>query len=77
MTAKTNIRVLLWAPFGAGDHYWGPGTSAFRLYSNKDKHDGLELDLLHSSKKQNIFSKVYSNQFYIEGLEGRNFLSKN
>lgn len=76
MTAKTNIRVLLWAPFGAGDHYWGPGTSAFRLYINKDKYDGLEIDLLHSSKKQNIFSKLYSNQFYIEGLEGRNFLSK-
>ncbi len=40
------MRILLWAPYGAGSHYWGPGMSAFRLYKNQLGSD-VQLYLAH------------------------------
>lgn len=62
------MKILLWAPFGAGTHYWGPGTSAYRLYqNNKDKN--IKITLVHSSSLQSQFPEVYSKQIKIGNLE--------
>lgn len=68
------MKVLLWAPFGAGTHYWGPGTSAFRLYkSNKD--DNVEVTLVHGSNQQGSFPGVYKKQIQLGNLESKSPLS--
>jgi len=62
------MRILLWAPFGAGTHYWGPGTSAYRLYrSNKDQE--VRVTLVHGSSRQGAFPTVYDEQIQIGNLE--------
>src|SRR5262249_196957 len=45
------IRVLLWSPGGAGDHYHGPGSFAYRLYSTA-KHGQFQLTLAHGFAAQ-------------------------
>ena len=40
------IRVLLWSPGGAGDHYFGPGTYAHRLYAAASR-DRFAVTLAH------------------------------
>ena len=45
------MRVLLWAPFGSGEHYWGPGISAYNLY-NRGKSLGIKLSLAHGCPDQ-------------------------
>ncbi|NNC92755.1 MAG: glycosyltransferase family 4 protein [Acidimicrobiia bacterium] len=45
------LRVLLWAPRGAGEHYHGPGSFAYRLYSLADPAD-LEVSLVHGKPEQ-------------------------
>jgi hypothetical protein len=69
------MRILLWAPFGAGTHYWGPGTSAFRLYSsNKDK--SIEITLVHASEEQGDFPEVYKEQVKLPTLKKRGVFNK-
>lgn len=41
------LRVLVWAPLGAGSHYWGPGQSAYRLYQSAAEL-GVRADLAHA-----------------------------
>lgn len=65
------MRILLWAPYGAGSHYWGPGMSAFRLYKNQLGSD-VQLFLAHGYDKQEIYSDVFTNQYYISNLSGNN-----
>ena len=68
------MRILLWAPFGAGTHYWGPGTSAYRLYkNNKDKN--VKVTLVHGSKSQDIFSDVYDEQIRIGNIDNKSLFS--
>lgn len=68
------MRILLWAPFGAGTHYWGPGTSAYRLYkANKDA--SIKITLIHGSARQELFPNVYHEQIKIGDLEKKNLLN--
>lgn len=69
------LKILLWAPFGAGTHYWGPGTSAYRLYKNiKDKD--VKVTLVHSSNLQEDFPEVFYEQIRIGNLERKTLASK-
>jgi malate/lactate dehydrogenase len=69
------IRILLWAPLGAGTHYWGPGTSAFRLYkSNTNKN--VKVTLVSASYKQDKFPDVYDEQISLPSLDNNNLISK-
>ncbi|MGH8643099.1 MAG: glycosyltransferase family 4 protein [Gammaproteobacteria bacterium] len=45
------IKVLLWSPKGAGQHYGGPGTAAYRLYSKADQ-GRFRLTLAHGYSDQ-------------------------
>ena len=60
-------RILLWAPFGAGNHFWGPGTSAYRLYKN-NTDISIQVDLVHATKLQVIDKNVYHNQFQLGNI---------
>lgn len=69
------MRILLWAPFGAGTHYWGPGTSAYRLYkANKDKN--VKVTLIHATNRQDDFPDVYYEQISLPCLENSNIIGK-
>ncbi len=48
--AEDKVKILLWAPLGAGQHYWGPGLSAYRLFSRAS--DGFEISLVHGNPEQ-------------------------
>lgn len=63
------MNILLWAPFGAGKHYWGPGTSAFRLYqANKSKD--VKITLIHATKLQEDFPDIFEKQIKIANIDG-------
>ncbi|MGO1759651.1 MAG: glycosyltransferase family 4 protein [Mammaliicoccus vitulinus] len=64
------MKVLLWAPFGAGTHYWGPGTSAYRLYKNNKDKD-IKVTLVHGSKCQDKFPEVYDKQIKIGNIDDK------
>lgn len=69
------MRVILWAPFGAGTHYWGPGTSAYRLYRlNKDPN--VKITLVHGSNRQGHFPDVYAEQIKISNFENASLIGK-
>jgi glycosyltransferase involved in cell wall biosynthesis len=46
------MRLLLWAPNGAGQHYNGPGMSAHRLLSKLTPEDRLDVALAHGFREQ-------------------------
>jgi len=48
---KSKLKILLWAPFGSGNHFSGPGQSAFRMYDGLDKSK-YELHLAHGTTEQ-------------------------
>lgn len=64
------MKVILWAPFGAGTHYWGPGTSAYRLYKIL-KDDNVKITLVHGSNSQELFPEVYDEQVKISSLDNK------
>lgn len=69
-----NMHILLWAPLGAGTHYWGPGTSAYRLYKrNRDKN--VKVTLVHASNSQDIFDDVFDEQIQIGDIENKTILN--
>lgn len=61
------MKILLWAPLGAGYHYWGPGTSAFNLYSTSSEKD-FSICLAHGYKNQ-AKHDLFDDQFFISGLD--------
>lgn len=65
---QTKIKILLWAPFGAGTHYWGPGTSAFRLYQSRERKELSPTTLVHGNPEQGIFRSVYKDHFIVTNL---------
>lgn len=69
------MRILLWAPLGAGYHYWGPGTSAYRLYSANVKDD-VEVTLVHASDSQALLPDVYVSQVKLGSLDGNSVFKK-
>src|SRR5215510_5256343 len=63
------IRVLLWSPGGAGDHYHGPGSFAYRLYSTA-RHGRLQLTLAHGFAAQRNY-RLFQHQQLIHPLSSR------
>jgi glycosyltransferase involved in cell wall biosynthesis len=69
------MKILLWAPFGAGTHYWGPGTSAFRLYKSlNDKN--IKVTLIHASDEQEFFKDVFIEQIKLPTLKKNGLIDK-
>ena len=61
------MNVLLWAPYGAGEHYWGPGISAYRLYKT-GLPNGVKVYLAHGFRDQKEYPEVFEDQFFIPEL---------
>ncbi len=61
MTISSSKKVLLWGPRGAGTHYNGPGSFAYRLYQEQPLSNN-EVTLAHSNPDQSAntlpFKKV-------------------
>lgn len=68
------MKVIIWAPFGAGTHYWGPGTSAFRLF-NSLNDDNVKLVLVHGSELQGDFPDVYDEQVKLGSIDNKSIIS--
>lgn len=64
-----SMRLLLWAPHGAGPHYSGPGMSAFRLLSKLQPTDGLDVTLAHGFAAQET-SRTFSAQELVAPING-------
>lgn len=60
------MKILLWAPLGAGTHYWGPGISAFNLYSTETDFE-FSLSVAHGYKHHDVYS-LYRDQYFISPL---------
>lgn len=69
------MNVLLWAPYGAGEHYWGPGISAYRLYKS-GLQEGVKVYLAHGYRAQKEYPEVFEDQFFIPELNRSNRLSE-
>ncbi len=54
------MRVLLWSPWGAGEHYSGPGMSAYRLYRSAQT-DRFRLTLAHGRPDHRVYG-LYERQ---------------
>lgn len=61
------MKILLWAPFGAGEHYWGPGTSAYRLY-RIGLPPGVTVTLAHGYQPQQKYPDVFATDHLISDL---------
>lgn len=68
------MNILLWAPFGCGTHYWGPGRSAFNLYSTGFPNSEHKLFLAHGYPEQPEYG-LFENQFLIRPLK-KDYLSQ-
>lgn len=58
------MRILLWSPHGAGEHYGGPGTSALRLYAHPAAED-LQVTLAHGYCAQADHPEVFAARHFI------------
>lgn len=60
--------MLIWAPYGCGLNYWGPGISAYNLYKDYDGRGEVELYLAHGfiGQKQN---KCFCDQFLVANAQ--------
>lgn len=52
ITPGRPLKILLWAAYGAGTHYWGPGRSAYNMYSLLSQDSGIEIHLAHGFAHQ-------------------------
>lgn len=60
---KSPIRVLLWSPWGSGEHYHGPASFTFRLYSSAPEGK-VNVTLAHGSPNQETYS-IFESQHRI------------
>lgn len=65
------MRILLFSPKGAGNHYYGPGMNAFRMYQNLTPDAGIELYLAHGYREQQRY-KLFKEQYFISDIENKN-----
>ena len=56
------IRALLWSPGGAGEHYSGPGSFTYRLYSSAPKNS-IQVSLAHARKQQEHYNLFHKQSF--------------
>ncbi len=61
------MHLLLWAPGGAGNHYYGPGTFAFRMYRRRDP-EKLRISLVHGNDEQADFPELFDRQKFLSRL---------
>ena len=64
------LRILLFSPKGAGEHYYGPGMNAFRMYSSGKPSD-VSLTLMHGYRDQKNYD-LFDEQVYISEIENKN-----
>lgn len=64
------LRILLFSPKGAGNHYYGPGMNAFRMYSKLDKEE-VSLSLAHGYRDQEDL-ELFDEQFFLSEIENYN-----
>ena len=65
------LRVLLWSPYGSGEHYHGPGSFAFRLYSSAAP-GRFEVSLAHGWETQLAYP-LFKAQYDLGRLPGTLF----
>jgi glycosyltransferase involved in cell wall biosynthesis len=68
------LRVLLFSQKGAGNHYYGPGMSAYRMYKSKELSDKLSISLAHGHKNQKDM-EFFDKQFLISNIEKKSVFS--
>jgi len=68
MTTDRPLRVLLWSPRGAGEHYYGPGSFAYRLYSLADPAR-VRVSLAHGNPDQQHYD-LFDDQISIARSNG-------
>lgn len=69
------MRILLWAPLGAGNHYWGPGTNIYRLYKCL-KDENISVTLVHGSSEQGDYPDVFDKQITLPFYDKGGWISK-
>jgi glycosyltransferase involved in cell wall biosynthesis len=63
------IRVLLWSPYGSGEHYHGPGSFAYRLYRHAPA-GRFEVTLAHGAVHQSRHA-LFADQHLIHPFDGK------
>lgn len=63
------VRLLLWSPKGAGEHYHGPGTATYRLYASQPAGP-FELTLGHGFSEQEKLA-LFARQCFVSDYSGR------
>lgn len=56
------LKILLWSPKGAGNHYYGPGKNALTLYKEIKKQATVEIALIHAypnHEKSDVFENIH------------------
>lgn len=66
--AEKPIRVLLWSPGGSGEHYHGPGSFSYRLYSKAEPRRFL-ISLAHGYADQRQYP-LFHQQHLVQPLAG-------
>ena len=64
------LKILLFSPKGAGEHYYGPGMNAFRMYRNLNRDD-VSVTLLHGYKEQEDL-ELFDEQVFISEIVNKN-----
>lgn len=65
------LRILLFSPKGAGNHYYGPGMNAFRMYQKLRSEDQVSLSLAHGYPDQET-SGIFDGQHFISDIVNKN-----
>ncbi len=65
------MRILLFSPKGAGDHYYGPGINAYRMYKHLDPGSEISLNLAHGYRDQQEYD-IFDTQYFISDIVNKN-----
>ncbi|HLR90496.1 MAG TPA: glycosyltransferase family 4 protein [Balneolaceae bacterium] len=65
------LRILLFSPKGAGNHYYGPGMNAFRMYQKLRREDQVTLSLAHGYPDQER-SDIFYSQHFLSDIVNKN-----
>ena len=68
MNRKSPLKILLFSSKGAGDHYFGPGMSAYRMYSGLNGEEA-EVHLAHGYRNQPELP-LFKSYHFISDLQG-------
>lgn len=65
------LKILLFSPKGAGNHYYGPGMNAFRMYQKLNREKNVSLSLAHGYPGQEE-SDIFDEQHFISDIVNKN-----